>query len=176
MGKAPSDGPRSARSKRAARRIVVVLLLVRVGRALIDLDVHGPHDAPVLIGVGGGRTNRDCHARVRHRAGLVIQGLLFDVGQDQHRPVGSERFGQVEKIVLVLARRPPRNARRRREPLKRAFIVGKGQPNLLEIVRALGPPRRFASRLHRRQEQRHQDTDDRDHHEQLHQREAARAI
>jgi hypothetical protein len=46
------------------------------------------------------------------------------------------------------------------------------EAELLEIVAALRPPRGFAGGLHRRQEQRHQEGDDRDHHEHLDEREA----
>ena len=52
-------------------------------------------------------------------------------------------------------------------------IVLGGQADLLEIVRALGTPRGLARGLDGRQEQRDQDGDDRDHHQQLDQREAA---
>jgi hypothetical protein len=45
--------------------------------------------------------------------------------------------------------------------------------NLLEIVLALRPPGRFAGRLHGRHEQRHQEPEDGDHAEQLHERKAA---
>jgi hypothetical protein len=43
---------------------------------------------------------------------------------------------------------------------------------LFELVRALHPPRRLAGRLHRRQQERDQDANDRDHHEQLDERES----
>jgi hypothetical protein len=48
------------------------------------------------------------------------------------------------------------------------------QCKLLEAVLALGPPRGFAGRLHRGQEQGDQHTDDGDDDEQLNQRKAAR--
>ena len=44
------------------------------------------------------------------------------------------------------------------------------QPELLEVVLALRLPRGLAGRLHRRQQQRDQDADDRNHHQQFHQR------
>src|SRR5207248_2571273 len=44
-----------------------------------------------------------------------------------------------------------------------------GQAELLEMVAALRAASRFAGHLHRRQQQRDEDADDRDHHEQLHQ-------
>jgi hypothetical protein len=53
------------------------------------------------------------------------------------------------------------------------MIVVQCQPNLLEVVDALGPPGRLARRLDCGQEQGDQHGDDRDHDEQLNQREAA---
>jgi hypothetical protein len=47
------------------------------------------------------------------------------------------------------------------------------QRNLLQVIRALGPPGRLPGRLHRRQEQRDQDTDDGNHHQQFDQCEGA---
>jgi hypothetical protein len=43
--------------------------------------------------------------------------------------------------------------------------------HLLQLVGALHPPRRFAGRLHRRQQQRDQDANDGNHDEQFHERE-----
>ncbi len=48
------------------------------------------------------------------------------------------------------------------------------QANLLELIGALGAPRRLAGRLHRRQEQPDQDRDDRDHDQELDQGKGAR--
>jgi hypothetical protein len=47
------------------------------------------------------------------------------------------------------------------------MVVVEGQSNLLEVVGALHPPRRLARRLHRGQEQRDQDRDDRDHADRI---------
>jgi hypothetical protein len=44
------------------------------------------------------------------------------------------------------------------------------EPQLLEIVPAGRPPRRFPGRLHGRQEQAHKRADDRDHDQQFDQR------
>ena len=60
-----------------------------------------------------------------------------------------------------------------REGLVLVVIVLGGQADLLEVVRALGTSRRLAGGLDGGQEQRDQDGDDRDHHQQLDQREAA---
>jgi hypothetical protein len=53
-------------------------------------------------------------------------------------------------------------------------IVGR-EGQLLQIVGALRPTGRFAGRLHGRQQERDQDTDDGDHHQEFDQREAAQA-
>ena len=50
-----------------------------------------------------------------------------------------------------------------------------GEPDLLQVVHALDPPRRLAGRLNGRQQQGDQDGDDRDHHQELDQREAGTA-
>jgi hypothetical protein len=46
-----------------------------------------------------------------------------------------------------------------------------GQSDLLQVVHALRPPRRLARRLDGGQQQRDQDRGDRNHHQQLDQRE-----
>src|SRR3970282_2354675 len=50
-----------------------------------------------------------------------------------------------------------------------------GQGELLEVVAALAAARRFARRLNRWQEQRHENADDSNHHQQLDQRKAGRS-
>ena len=45
------------------------------------------------------------------------------------------------------------------------------KPHLLQVGLASGPPGGLAGRLHRRQEQPDEHRDDRDHHEQLDERE-----
>ena len=52
-------------------------------------------------------------------------------------------------------------------------MTQKGGGDLPEIVFALGLAGRFARRLDRRQEQRDQQANNRDHHQQLNQRESA---
>ena len=51
-------------------------------------------------------------------------------------------------------------------------VVVQRQANLFEIVLALRPPRRLTSLLHGRQQQRNQDSNNRDHDEQFDQGEA----
>jgi len=60
-----------------------------------------------------------------------------------------------------------------REDGVRGEVVVHGQPQLLEVVRALGSPGRFARRLHGGQEQRDQDGNDRDHDQQFDQSKSA---
>ena len=51
----------------------------------------------------------------------------------------------------------------------RRVVIVHGNADLPEFVGALGPASRLSGRLHRRQQQRDQDADDRDHHQQLNQ-------
>jgi hypothetical protein len=51
-----------------------------------------------------------------------------------------------------------------------------GGAPLLEVVQALTAAGRFSRRLDRRQQQGHQDADNRDHHEQFDQRETAPGV
>ena len=55
------------------------------------------------------------------------------------------------------------------------MVVVQGRTKLLQVVVALGPPRRFAGRLDRGQQQRDQDADDGDHDQQFNQRKAGQA-
>jgi len=57
-------------------------------------------------------------------------------------------------------------------PARGEVVVGR-EPELLQVVGALGTAGRLARRLHRRQEQADQDRDDRDDHQQFDQRETA---
>ena len=59
----------------------------------------------------------------------------------------------------------------RRQDVGLGDVVVHRQAELLEVVDALRPPRRLAGRLHGGQQQGDQDGDDRDHHQQLDQRE-----
>ena len=56
------------------------------------------------------------------------------------------------------------------------MVVVHGQPELLQVVDALDPPRRLASRLNGRQQERDQDGDDRDDDQQLDERETATSM
>jgi len=50
-------------------------------------------------------------------------------------------------------------------------VVVQREAKLFQIVQALRPPSRFAHMLHRRQQQRHKDADDRNRDQQLDERE-----
>ena len=50
-------------------------------------------------------------------------------------------------------------------------MVQAPQSHLLDVVRALQPPCRLPSRLHGRHQQADQNPDDRDHHQEFHERE-----
>ena len=52
----------------------------------------------------------------------------------------------------------------------RCQVLLRGPPELREVILALGPPHRLANRVDRRQEQAHQDAENGDDDEQLHQR------
>ena len=66
---------------------------------------------------------------------------------------------------------PDRDVPRRECPVT-VGVLGEGQPDLLEVVLAGGPPRLLAGGLDRRQEQGDQRPDDRDDHQELDQGEA----
>ena len=59
-----------------------------------------------------------------------------------------------------------------RKPVVYVMIIVQSQTDLLEVVFAGGPAGRFASLLHRRQQQSHKYRDNRDNHEEFNQREA----
>ena len=64
----------------------------------------------------------------------------------------------------------PQNQRRRKDA-GNTLVVVDGEAELFQIIRALDAPCRFASCLDCRQEKRDQDGDDRDHHQELDERE-----
>jgi hypothetical protein len=53
----------------------------------------------------------------------------------------------------------------------RVVVAVHGEGQLLEVTLAFGPPRRFACRLDRRQQQRDEHANDGDHNQKLNQRE-----
>ena len=91
--------------------------------------------------------------------------LLLDVGEDERRPpVGEAEAGRAVRPVIDESRW---------ERAVRVVVVVQGQAELLEVVGAVHAAGGLADLLHRRQQQADQDGDDRDHHQQLDQREAA---
>ena len=78
----------------------------------------------------------------------------FDVGHDQRKPRAVNR-----------ARVP------RRERLPRVVVGVHREGGLLEVVAALRQSRRLPRRLHRRQQETDERADDRDHRQQLDERE-----
>ena len=107
---------------------------------------------------------------------LLVGGLLFDKGKDQVHPHPDR---SLPVAVLVVVRVPVLGILLRvamdlgrRKHLVRALVVGYPQADLLQVVAAPEVSRRLPGRLHRRQQKCDQDTDDRDHHQQLYQGEA----
>ena len=140
--------------RRADGQQSIAVLPVRRAEPLTGHDdprrIHGSA-AKSRVGIG-------------RQAGIdrVIQGVPLHLRQDQGSPA--------EAIA-----RPGRVRDRdgaRREQIIGIHVIVDRQADLLQVVGALGPPRRFACGLHRRQEQGDQDCDDRDHHQQLDERES----
>jgi hypothetical protein len=93
--------------------------------------------------------------------------LLFDKRQDE-----------TPKTVSALHNLPLRNSERGLNPAWRKNSVGvvmllHGQAELLEVVDAVGSPRRLTGRLHGRQQQSRQHADDGDDDQQFHERKRA---
>ena len=85
-----------------------------------------------------------------------------------------EILAHLNEDACVDPRKPPDvvlKLRSLREASVGALVIGRGKGELLEVVDALRPPSSLAGGLDRGQEQRDQDGDDRDHDEQLDQRE-----
>ena len=116
----------------------------RVGRAVVRLDVH--QDRGQVRGL----------IEVGREVDRVEEGRPLDGRQDRERP-------RPPGCVL------PADGQR----AEGVVVILHGEPELLQVVHALGPPRRLARRLHCRQEQRDQDGDDGDHHQKFDQGEGA---
>ena len=100
----------------------------------------------------------------------VGQRLLLEVGKHPDEDAAADviAVGSVQAIGPAILAGHPVGV----EAIG-AFIIRQRQPELLQIVDALGPASGFAGRLDGRQEQGDQDRDDRDDDEQLDQGEAA---
>ena len=159
---------------------------VATGREAVALDVLGLHlsAAAVHAGVDGRRVARaevrlDDAAADVHRVGVnavdvrgLVDRVLFDVGQQVEEdgavaPVGGGRVGAAGVRVGL----PGRHPFDRRHLAVNAVVVVDGDAHLVEIVAALRCARGLADFLDGGDEQADQDGDDRDHHQQLDQRE-----
>ena len=93
------------------------------------------------------------------------QGQFIDIRQNGIKPTAgllqSEAAGGVAHPII----RPTAGGKL---PVG-VLVLEHAQGELFQVVRALHFPRRFAGRLHRRQEQGNQDADDRDDDQQFHQ-------
>jgi hypothetical protein len=79
---------------------------------------------------------------------------------------------QQDAALVVAIFRHQRGRGQGRQVLVGVVVVVGGQAELLEVIGALRSRRGLAHLLHGGQEQRDQDGDDRDHHQQLDEREA----
>src|SRR3954451_20598227 len=95
--------------------------------------------------------------------------LLLELRQDGNQRIGPLAAGEdVLRALAVLAELLDTAGG---EKSVRALVVVDGEPDLLQVVHALRPPRRLASRLHGGEEQRDQAADDREDYKQLDERE-----
>jgi hypothetical protein len=92
-----------------------------------------------------------------------VYGLLLEVGKDVVNP--STRLASVSSEVHIA--RPTLSPAARRKPARGALVLEAAQSELLKVVLTLPDPRCFPRRLHRRQQQRGQDADDRDDDQKL---------
>jgi hypothetical protein len=101
---------------------------------------------------------------------IVVQGLLLDERQQLGDPA------KVAGAAAAAAVGTPAGSHRQRIDPERVVIVGHCDADLVQVVGALRAPRRLARGLHRRQQDRHEHADDRDHDQQLDQRKSMSAI
>ncbi len=91
---------------------------------------------------------------------MVVDVPQLAIRQDLDQPAEMVALGLIQDRAGVVD-----DARGKH--LVRRFVVLKGDPELHQIVAALGAPGGLARGLDRRQEQRDQDRDDRDHDQEL---------
>ncbi len=127
-------------------------MIVRFARAEIHADSHGG-DPEILRG-----TIRQVHVGLAEQVGL----LHFRQNPGQHGPFTTGR-------VVV-------DGKAERQSPSTLVIVVQGQSDLLEVVFALRPASRLASRLHGWHKQRDENGDDGDDHQQLNQCESLSAF
>ena len=91
---------------------------------------------------------------------------FLDVRQQLHQPTHVVALGHVVDRALLVDRA-------RRQHVVGRLVVLQGDAELGQVVQALRPPGGLPRGLNGRQQQRDQNADDRDHHQQLHQRKPA---
>jgi len=89
-----------------------------------------------------------------------VQGGLFELWQDTHDPAFAITLSGESRPLL-----PWSDANR--QHAIRVMVVMNGQPQLLNVVGTLHPPRRLPRNLYRRKQQSYQYTNDRNHNEKL---------
>jgi hypothetical protein len=97
-----------------------------------------------------------------------VQRLLFHKGKDVVDPTG----GLAPLVAQVGVASPQESPAAGWKPFHGVLVLKAAQRELLDIVFALHLSRGLARRLHRRQQQGHEDADDRDDDQKLHQCEA----
>ena len=89
----------------------------------------------------------------------IVDVVLLEIGEHERQPGDPRQGGHPVRPIA------------RREDQVDVVEVVQGDAELLQVVDALRAAGRLARRLHGRQQQGDQDGDDRDHHQQLDQRE-----
>jgi hypothetical protein len=96
-----------------------------------------------------------------HPVGALVDGALFDeVHEDRHPTM--QRFDVAVRVRLAHVGR--------RELSGAALVVHEGDADLVQVIGALSPPRRFTRRLHGRQQKGDQHPDDGDDDQELDER------
>jgi hypothetical protein len=100
------------------------------------------------------------------RATELVQVLLLQVGQDVVNPAARLRRPKSSIRQTHTLKSPPAV----RKKLLLVFMIQHGKSNLLQIVFALRAAARFSGSLDRGQQQSDQNANDRDHHQEFHER------
>jgi hypothetical protein len=110
---------------------------------------------------------------------LVIKSRLLDVRHKQNKETGRHPSGSSSATAIASATNATGASTAIlatyirvgdcRKRLCAAFVVVQGQGELLQMIDALAPPGGFSGGLHRGQQQRDQNPDNRDHDQQFHQ-------
>jgi hypothetical protein len=102
--------------------------------------------------------------RARQPHTHVVQGLLFDVGQNVVYPTA----GLAPVVPTIGVAHPEASPAAGRIMSIGLLMVQTSEGELLEAILALYSPRGFPRRLHGWQQQRNQDADNRNHHQEFH--------